>query len=188
MTGEFPYDGADVKNLPTRTITTGHTGDYIFVDDCSKLVLTELTAISEHEEESTISTALHLNKVDYAGVDAFLLCFALDDEDNEESMKRIALEFLPGIKRYAPDAGLVLVGTKADLLKTERGAYVRFTSRERCGPCGKKFGLDYFACSAKSGFGLDDVLDAVNAEIKKRDLRLQRRLANLNSWQCCLLL
>ncbi len=53
-----------------------------------------------------------LRPMHYTHADAFLVCFAVD---NPESYENLRSKWVPEVRRYRPDAALILVGTKADL-------------------------------------------------------------------------
>jgi small GTP-binding protein len=112
-----------------------------------------------------------LRPLSYSGVNAILLCFALD---SKQSFVNLTEQWIGEVKHYCQTAKIILVGTKSDLRQTGNLNHVtndeaqRFLSEQKCDA--------FIPCSPKSGEGVDQVFPATvkvcNAKKKKKCLIL----------------
>ena len=115
-----------------------------------------------------------LRPLSYPQTDVFLVCFSLI---NPESLRNVQIKWLPELHVNAPNAKIVLVGTKADLHDARRGSQVsealkakghKLVDEAEVHGLAEKIGCKYVKCSALTQKGLKNVFDeAVRAVVVK---------------------
>lgn len=115
-----------------------------------------------------------LRPLSYPQTDVFLVCFSLI---NPDSLRNVIIKWLPELRLNAPDAKIVLVGTKQDLHQSRRGSRIAealkasghaMVNEADALALAHKIGAKYVACSALTQRGLKHVFDeAVRAVIAK---------------------
>lgn len=101
-----------------------------------------------------------LRPLSYPQTDVFLLCFSLI---NKDSLTNVTSRWLPEIRYHAPDAKIVLVGTKSDLLDNPSPEMVDrlwMVDEAEASALATRIGATYLRCSALTQSGLKDVFHA----------------------------
>lgn len=100
---------------------------------------------------------------------AVILCFAID---NPESLTNVTAKWYPEIKKYSPDAPIILVGNKVDLRSDETtinelaSKSLQPISFEQGKELAEKIkAVQYFECSGKNGDAVKEMFKAAAAAI-----------------------
>lgn len=118
-----------------------------------------------------------LRPLAYPQTDIFIILFSVDVPDSLASVKskvsaaiclRIRQMFIisirfwkwfPELSHYCPRVPIILVGNKTDLRRTDEGTSPAHVSPEQGASVATEIGAKYIECSAKTGLGMQDVLD-----------------------------
>ncbi|KAF7726960.1 Rho GTPase [Apophysomyces ossiformis] len=124
-----------------------------------------------------------LRPLSYPDTDVILICFAID---TPASLLNVQDRWLPEVRHFCDDVPLILVGTKLDLREnvsrnTELNATGhRMVDYEEGAEVAKAIGANYYECSARQNWYVDDVIMAAIRETMTGGLtRLRRKLCTL---------
>lgn len=96
-----------------------------------------------------------LRPFSYSKANIVLIGFAINDP---ESLVNARTKWTEEVLRYCPDAPIILIGLKKDLMKTD--ASTNMVTREEAEQVAKAIGAKkYMECSALTGEGVDDVFE-----------------------------
>ena len=98
-----------------------------------------------------------MRPIAYAQTDVFLLCFSLDSPSSLES---VCDKWNFEVKKSVPEAKVILVGLKEDLLYKKQGA--QFVCKERTNAVAKMVGAQkYIECSSKTKKNVSKIFQEV---------------------------
>ncbi|BHF71639.1 hypothetical protein SprV_0401469900 [Sparganum proliferum] len=141
-------------------------------DNKINLYLTDARGLDRHK-----TLRLH----SYRGKHVFLICFSIANKNTLRNAKRI---WLKEIRQQAPDAPVILVGTKGDLRGTARNAAgrsrLRLVSSKKAKDKAKAMGAyAYIECSANTQYNVEALFKlavdaAVASQGEERTLKKRR--------------
>ncbi|KAK4337302.1 hypothetical protein RND71_043588 [Anisodus tanguticus] len=123
-----------------------------------------------------------LRPLSYPDTDVVLLCFSID---NVDSFNNLHEKWIPEIKRFCPNAPIILVGNKIDLRDDKKTITELMKKNQR--PVSHEEGklmakninaYDYFECSAKNNQGVKKVFETATRAA------FQKKIQKKNS-KCC---
>ena len=113
-----------------------------------------------------------LRPLSYAGADVFLVCFSVL---SWISFENVGVKWAQELRRFCPDAKIILVGTKTDL-RDDHNALRRLKNMNQ-EPISRQMGVElvreiggekYMECSALTQRGLKQVFDeAIRASVRR---------------------
>ena len=111
-----------------------------------------------------------LRPLSYPGTKLFFICFALNDP---QSFKNVEETWYPELKFNCPDASIVLLGIKTDLIDEKSDDKVPDTKIQTL--C-QKIGAKYCACSTKSDKNVSDTFsDSIEYVLDKIKIKKRRK-------------
>ena len=90
----------------------------------------------------------------YPDTDVVLIAYSIGSRESFDSVKD---KWVPEVRHYCPTTPFILIGTKSDLRSIPKSKTVKAVEGFALAKSTGAFG--YLECSAKNGYGLQDVLD-----------------------------
>ena len=146
-----------------------YVGNYFPRDYCPRTAPNYTANIKRYGQPMTLSLwdtqgqEYHdrLRPLSYPGTDLFLVCFSTDHFGG--SYANVETKWIPEIQHHAPDAAVLIVGTKTDVGHGDQGAVQGIApgvSTENGLALAKKVGASsYVECSALTADGVRDVFE-----------------------------
>ena len=107
-----------------------------------------------------------LRFLSYPSTKLFFICFSLNDEQSFEDIEK---KWYPEVKKYCPDAAIVLLGLKMDLCYEQKSDQTQKVPDVKIQTLCQKIDAKYCACSAKTGENISGTFsDCIEYGIEKK--------------------
>uniref|UniRef100_A0A6P6XPV3 Transforming protein RhoA-like n=1 Tax=Dermatophagoides pteronyssinus TaxID=6956 RepID=A0A6P6XPV3_DERPT len=171
------FNGLLSKSSSSLQINSDEQNKYFLENYCPTVLVTTLHTLNHNGREMEVAlwdTAgseelSRLRPFSYKNCNVILLCFAIDSIGSFLNVKR---KWAPELNHYCPEASIILVGTKKDLLyqtitqndkqqQQQHRSNIETSYDQRAFMADNIGAVGYCECSAKTGDGIDKLIEAI---------------------------